>query len=528
MADLIKKIKIKKQDGTYTDYIPIGVDAVNAITDDGESVQLKLNKKPYCFDTVVDMKADTKLRAGDVCQVLGYYEKNDGITELYKIIDNDFSESVDDYNHIELQKDKLYAIRIEQKRDKDIKMLQHEKKGMWGVSRNVVDNVHYLIYSDDGIHWNYVGEPINDLIDDASAVCEINGIFYYTGNGFYQYSKDLTHWSVRQRVIENPNYNRTWGTVLFVDKNNNNKIYAYTSFQYSNETIITPSGGTSYRFKIVYQEVTQNINGSLTFSEAHDLYYVNNKSYMDSYVIYDKVWGYLMALKDEEASTISIYEMNSPTSVGNLKCTIKGVGIEAPQLITDGQGNVFCYVQNYKLYPQTISGVATLPDTQGVIRLSTKETFIASAVTLQDMIFAPLPFRHMGVTLCSDKAYYLLKQIGISCVPGIQQKYINWEGKKELREITTNGTYTVVNHPHVIYQIGSNIPSQKVNVTLNLKSVFKNEPFKLLLNNCEITWTGDIPSWWTYSQHFINNDTIFNYKELPLLQGGITRPILNI
>ena len=30
MADLIKKIKIKRQDGTYTNYIPIGVDAINA------------------------------------------------------------------------------------------------------------------------------------------------------------------------------------------------------------------------------------------------------------------------------------------------------------------------------------------------------------------------------------------------------------------------------------------------------------------------------------------------------------------
>ena len=45
MADLIKKIKIKKQDGTFTDYIPIGAEAQNINVEDGESVELKLNKK---------------------------------------------------------------------------------------------------------------------------------------------------------------------------------------------------------------------------------------------------------------------------------------------------------------------------------------------------------------------------------------------------------------------------------------------------------------------------------------------------
>ena len=84
MADLIKKIKIKKQDGTYTDYIPIGVDAVNAITDDGESVQLKLNKKPYYYNTVADMK-NAKLKEGDMAITLGYYEVDDGGAGEYKI-----------------------------------------------------------------------------------------------------------------------------------------------------------------------------------------------------------------------------------------------------------------------------------------------------------------------------------------------------------------------------------------------------------------------------------------------------------
>ena len=85
MSDRIKKIKVKKADGSMTDYIPIGADAENIDTTDGESVQLKLNKKPYYYNTVADMKADTKLKAGDMAITLGYYTANDGGGALYRI-----------------------------------------------------------------------------------------------------------------------------------------------------------------------------------------------------------------------------------------------------------------------------------------------------------------------------------------------------------------------------------------------------------------------------------------------------------
>ena len=44
MAELIKKVKVKKQDGTFTDYIPLGADAVNIKTTSGESVQAILDR----------------------------------------------------------------------------------------------------------------------------------------------------------------------------------------------------------------------------------------------------------------------------------------------------------------------------------------------------------------------------------------------------------------------------------------------------------------------------------------------------
>ena len=106
MADLIKKIKIKKQDGTFTDYIPIGADASN-VNVDGESVQYKLNKKPYYYNTVADMKADIKLKTGDMAITLGYYEKDDGGGVSYLI-----SNTQGDKEFIELNNN-LYAKEIE-------------------------------------------------------------------------------------------------------------------------------------------------------------------------------------------------------------------------------------------------------------------------------------------------------------------------------------------------------------------------------------------------------------------------------
>lgn len=44
MTELIKKVKIKKQDGTFTDYIPLGADAANIKTTSGESVQTILDR----------------------------------------------------------------------------------------------------------------------------------------------------------------------------------------------------------------------------------------------------------------------------------------------------------------------------------------------------------------------------------------------------------------------------------------------------------------------------------------------------
>lgn len=98
--DRIKKLKIKKQDGTFSDYIPIGADAENIDTTDGESVEIKLNKKPYYYTNVASMKADTKLKAGDMAITLGYYEVNDGGAGEYRIVNGDYTDDGGSYHQL--------------------------------------------------------------------------------------------------------------------------------------------------------------------------------------------------------------------------------------------------------------------------------------------------------------------------------------------------------------------------------------------------------------------------------------------
>lgn len=107
MANLIKKIKIKKEDGTYTDYIPIGAEARNVSTKDGESVETKLNKKPYYYNTVAEMITAKYLKENDCIITLGYYEINDGGQGKYTIVNDETL--VEDSGSIHILDNKLKA-----------------------------------------------------------------------------------------------------------------------------------------------------------------------------------------------------------------------------------------------------------------------------------------------------------------------------------------------------------------------------------------------------------------------------------
>ena len=139
MADLIKKIKIKKQDGTFTDYIPIGAEAQNISTNDGDSVQLKINKKPYYYNSIADMKADTKLTAEDMVVTLGYYEPNDGGAGEYKIVNGTY---VDDGGSYHKLNNNLYAELIIKEKI-NIKQFGAYGNGIHDDTSNIQNAINY-------------------------------------------------------------------------------------------------------------------------------------------------------------------------------------------------------------------------------------------------------------------------------------------------------------------------------------------------------------------------------------------------
>lgn len=172
MADLIKKIKIKKQDGTFTDYIPIGADAINVETSDSESVELKLNKKPYYYNTIADMKADTKLKAGDMAITLGYYEANDGGNGEYKIVNN--SQLVDDGGSIHDLSNGLKAELINKR------FMTPEQFGAKG--DGITDDSNVFTYIASYIENNLNGKGVLNLIGEKSYKIKIT-IPYINING---------------------------------------------------------------------------------------------------------------------------------------------------------------------------------------------------------------------------------------------------------------------------------------------------------------------------------------------------------
>lgn len=63
--------------------------------------ETKINKKPYYYNSVSDMKADTVLKVGDLCITTGYYSFNDGGGATYKVREKTESDVADNgFYHI--------------------------------------------------------------------------------------------------------------------------------------------------------------------------------------------------------------------------------------------------------------------------------------------------------------------------------------------------------------------------------------------------------------------------------------------
>lgn len=335
MADLIKKIKIKKQDGTFTDYIPIGADAVNVETSDGESVELKLNKKPYYYNIVADMKTDTKLKAGDTCQTLGYDSKNDGNEELYNIVD-DNSLTTDNYNVIELNNG-LKAVKINNKAEIKIhfpylphdvvsrvtgsgncQIIQTQDKNMiidlgyqesgelllnYLITNNI-NKIDYILISH--FHDDHIGGGTSTALStllNSSSVDTNNCIFILPPSldstkfiGSSEYNKLITKESNIKGIIQSKNLNYiipTENQEIILDNNTKVKIMnTVWGDDYYNSTIDdnsgTDTGITQYNnFSLVVELVHKKIKGLFPAdieTVAQEKLYENLNDY-DFYVV---------------------------------------------------------------------------------------------------------------------------------------------------------------------------------------------------------------------------------------------------
>lgn len=67
----------------------------------GYELNVRLNKKPYYYNTIADMKVDTKLKVGDMAITLGYYKVNDGGGAEYKIINGNYTDDGGSHHKIE-------------------------------------------------------------------------------------------------------------------------------------------------------------------------------------------------------------------------------------------------------------------------------------------------------------------------------------------------------------------------------------------------------------------------------------------
>lgn len=83
--DKLKYVKRELQDGTYSDSMPLIADG-DYVDVNNEILTTRIDKTPHYYDTVANMKTDTKLKSGDMVITLGYYSVNDGGGANYKIV----------------------------------------------------------------------------------------------------------------------------------------------------------------------------------------------------------------------------------------------------------------------------------------------------------------------------------------------------------------------------------------------------------------------------------------------------------
>ena len=206
--DKIKTVKIKNPDGSISEesYI-ISVDARNVDMDNGKELQetvgtinvdtdgniaeqlnilknneIKLNKKPYYYNSVADMKADLGLKVGDMAVTLGYYEPNDGGGAEYFIKESE-REITDNQFYIAISNTNLIAKLIYDK-PLDVRKIGFRSNGAL-ISDTLKDGLlkeNSFIFKDGTYRFNLVNLQNIDSYNlyGDNAILTLESSFYFT------------------------------------------------------------------------------------------------------------------------------------------------------------------------------------------------------------------------------------------------------------------------------------------------------------------------------------------------------------
>lgn len=473
------------------------------------------------FNTIDDMSDAQNITNGSICYCLGDNTYNDGKGGFYKIRTYTTGDVIDGFNIVALTvSETLIAermpnyyidlinnvintinsniITIENK----ITKLENKNNGIIGLTRIATNEAWNFVYSPNGIDFYPIGENTAPAVGDASSIIEINGIFYIVGSNRYKYSTDLINWSEEQFILEGYNantYPRVWANTFAYDEINN-IVYSYASYQYSDEDFPLPTYNYTsghYPFKIIYQTGTINEDGSITFEQTtHDLLYDASESYYDPFVINDKIHGLVLACVKSSTLQVQIRTMSDFTSVTGSPITAPAIGVEAPQLITDNQGNIYCYVDcNWACTDRLINAGNSSPHINGFFTVAHTSGFYNS----NQMRLIPYKwyvdsyFRHLGIMNASVKALKCAENIGIRIVPTHYGENSNLHNGRTWADATNDSV--IINSPNVIWSIPAS-----ANVTV--RTLFKNEPL-IFKGAYAIGWKsdGDINDW-CKNKHF--------------------------
>lgn len=388
MADLIKKIKIKRQDGTYTDYIPIGVDAVNAITDDGESVQLKLNKKPYYFDTVEDMR-NAKLKEGDYVITLGYYKINDGGRATYKI-----SSTEPTNYHLQLNNN-LYAELITSKALNLLKIGLKENDNTFDNSLifdNIVNNYFlqtklYIpkgkYYFKRGIKLNYINLEMDtetqlilnsdSIIDCFVEIGGTDGLGYYFGNKIIG---GIINCNEKAKTGVGINNSRTFelSTKIY----NFNEVGLNTAFKTRTRTMFSCAEGLIHN--CLFLNETEKLN-TIAIKDS------GNDNQFDNIIVQDVVIGIELA---PGSSLHSLHHWISKTNLFNTSTSVqlRGGSNIISDLIVDTIATAVEFLDdylkatisglNYYVNPSVVNNEYLISNTPSVFKLKTQNFLLIS------------------------------------------------------------------------------------------------------------------------------------------------------